>query len=220
MQYQHDGVGSAVVGHDVDGALKVDRGHRRRLRRATHPDAAVSRERRAGRTPAPAPTPPPDLTSPPGKGEKGVEGSGRRLRCRREGKEKRGGVHATSRARAADNEGEDGAAPVGLRRSVASAYGGHPPPSRRLLQSPDPTAALDLAAGVATAPDREGRAAAATSLPPPDRAAARPPSKPPPPSTSAGFGRREGSRRWIHPSRSHSLEPLPPQAFGRIRAER
>ncbi len=33
MQYQHDGVGSAVVGHDVDGALKVDRGHRRRLRR-------------------------------------------------------------------------------------------------------------------------------------------------------------------------------------------
>lgn len=209
MQYQHDGVGSAVVGHDVDGALKVDRGHRRRLRRATHPDAAVSRERRAGRTPAPAPTPPPDLTSPPGKGEKGVEGSGRRLRCRREGKEKRGGVHATSRARAADNEGEDGAAPVGLRRSVASAYGGHPPPSRRLLQSPDPTAALDLAAGVATAPDREGRAAAATSLPPPDRAAARPPSKPPPPSTSAGFGRREGSRRWIHPSRSHSLEPLP-----------
>lgn len=172
MQYQHDGVGSAVVGHDVDGALKVDRGHRRRLRRATHPDAAVSRERRAGRTPAPAPTPPPDLTSSPGKGEKGVEGSGRRLRCRREGKEKRGGVHATSRARAADNEGEDGATPVGLRRSVASAYGGHPPSSRRLLQSPDPTAALDLAAGVATAPDREGRAAAATSLPRPDRAAA------------------------------------------------
>nr|BAC83447.1 hypothetical protein [Oryza sativa Japonica Group]BAD30319.1 hypothetical protein [Oryza sativa Japonica Group] len=108
-----------------------------------------------------------------------------------------------SRARAADDEGEDGAAPIGLRHSVTSAYRGHPPPPRHLFRSPDLTAAVDPAAGVATALDSEGRVAAATDLSLPTEPLPHPPSTPPPPST--GSRKREGICHWFHPLRSHRL---------------
>nr|AAM08511.1 Hypothetical protein [Oryza sativa Japonica Group] len=69
----------------------------------------------------------------------------------------------------ADDEGDDGATPIGLRRFVVRTYRGHPPPSRRLLRPPDPAAAeLDPAAGgpdlTTAAPKTRPRAAPSHGL--------------------------------------------------------